>query len=657
VLMSVVDRVDGAGDIATIDAMRSIAEEQAAAVGVLTNQKAALEEQVQQQQQSLEQYRQQLQEALKQQRGQEQENHQSVNPKNPTTVSGGGSMASSPLSRASMTEELQYSRVLAEGRATELYELQMIVTALESEREIVMEERAAAVEAARAAKDKLVQATAVMDGLRKRVGELELLLEEQNVSKQNRHTKVQSKSRSSSDDNNHDAHDDDDNDGASGGASGGDVGREAANMGEMSRLRIVEKELTDALSAAEAAVEWHTQRAATIANEHVEELNAAVKAAMEDGRAEGWREFAAAESKTEAKVSMPTAVAAATPATATEIAGEMTEAVVAAAEAKRTAVVERKARETAETEAGELRNCVATLKEKLHIATTIKAEFQSRLSDREVALAESESVVEELQKRCDSFARKAANLALTQEEQRQCCSAMAEELAAVRAVEANRAAEEGRIEAKRAAAEAAAREAGRKEVEEEAAAELERNGAAASRSAQAAAAAEALAESLREDLVRHQRQDRAWKERVFEERDAMYAANRDLSNRLASLQRSLDAATAELQGLRTALAVARQEVAVAKAAGRREAETTQETETRAVARAVRLANQQAATASQAAIEGREEAGEAKAMVVAAVAAAATGAAAEESQRSKKESVMVAELREALQEKQREVHRV
>jgi hypothetical protein len=657
VLMSVVDRVDGAGDIATIDAMRSIAEEQAAAVGVLTNQKAALEEQVQQQQQSLEQYRQQLQEALKQQRGQEQENHQSVNPKNPTTVSGGGSMASSPLSRASMTEELQYSRVLAEGRATELYELQMIVTALESEREIVMEERAAAVEAARAAKDKLVQATAVMDGLRKRVGELELLLEEQNVSKQNRHTKVQSKSRSSSDDNNHDAHDDDDNDGASGGASGGDVGREAANMGEMSRLRIVEKELTDALSAAEAAVEWHTQRAATIANEHVEELNAAVKAAMEDGRAEGWREFAAAESKTEAKVSMPTAVAAATPATATEIAGERTEAVVAAAEAKRTAVVERKARETAETEAGELRNCVATLKEKLHIATTIKAEFQSRLSDREVALAESESVVEELQKRCDSFARKAANLALTQEEQRQCCSAMAEELAAVRAVEANRAAEEGRIEAKRAAAEAAAREAGRKEVEEEAAAELERNGAAASRSAQAAAAAEALAESLREDLVRHQRQDRAWKERVFEERDAMYAANRDLSNRLASLQRSLDAATAELQGLRTALAVARQEVAVAKAAGRREAETTQETETRAVARAVRLANQQAATASQAAIEGREEAGEAKAMVVAAVAAAATGAAAEESQRSKKESVMVAELREALQEKQREVHRV
>ena len=121
----------------------------------------------------------------------------------------------------------------------------------------------------------------------KRVGELELLLEEQNVSKQNRHTKVQSKSRSSSDDNNHDAHDDDDNDGASGGASGGDVGREAANMGEMSRLRIVEKELTDALRAAEAAVEWHTQRAATIANEHVEELNAAVKAAMEDGRAEG----------------------------------------------------------------------------------------------------------------------------------------------------------------------------------------------------------------------------------------------------------------------------------------------------------------------------------------------------------------------------------
>ena len=97
VLMSVVDRVDGAGDIATIDAMRSIAEEQAAAVGVLTNQKAALEEQVQQQQQSLEQYRQQLQEALKQQRGQEQENHQSVNPKNPTTVSGGGSMASSPV--------------------------------------------------------------------------------------------------------------------------------------------------------------------------------------------------------------------------------------------------------------------------------------------------------------------------------------------------------------------------------------------------------------------------------------------------------------------------------------------------------------------------------------------------------------------------------
>ena len=360
-----------------------------------------------------------------------------------------------------MTEELQYSRVLAEGRATELYELQMIVTALESEREIVMEERAAAVEAARAAKDKLVQATAVMDGLRKRVGELELLLEEQNVSKQNRH-KVRSKPEAH-DDNNHDAHDDDDNDGASGGASGGDVGREAANMGEMSRLRIVEKELTDALSAAEAAVEWHTQRAATIANEHVEELNAAVKAAMEDGRAEGWREFAAAESKTEAKVSMPTAVAAATPATATEIAGEMTEAVVAAAEAKRTAVVERKAREAAETEAGELRNCVATLKEKLHIATTIKAEFQSRLSDREVALAESESVVEELQKRCDSFARKAANLALTQEEQRQCCSAMAEELAAVRAVEANRAAEEGRIEAKRAAAEAAARvQAGRR---------------------------------------------------------------------------------------------------------------------------------------------------------------------------------------------------
>ena len=37
-----------------------------------------------------------------------------------------------------MTEELQYSRVLAEY-ATELYELQMIVTALESEREIVME--------------------------------------------------------------------------------------------------------------------------------------------------------------------------------------------------------------------------------------------------------------------------------------------------------------------------------------------------------------------------------------------------------------------------------------------------------------------------------------------------------------------------------------
>ena len=311
----------------------------------------------------------------------------------------------------------------------------------------------------------------------------------------------------------------------------------------------------------------------------------------------------------------------------------MTEAAVAAAEAN----VQRWSSERHEKQQRRRLGSVtaATLKEKLHIATTIKAEFQSRLSDREVALAES-AVVEELQKRCDSFARKAANLALTQEEQRQCCSAMAEELAAVRAVEANRAAEEGRIEAKRAAAEAAAREAGRKEVEEEAAVELERNGAAASRSAQAAAAAEALAESLREDLVRHQRQDRAWKERVFEERDAMYAANRDLSNRLASLQRSLDAATAELQGLRTALAVARQEVAVAKAAGRREAETTQETETRAVARAVRLANQQAATASQAAIEGREEAGEAKAMVVAAVAAARSTLRCGSGRKSKKQ---------------------
>ena len=51
VLMSVVDRVD-AQRHRNVDAMQSIAEEQAAAVGVLTNQKAALEEQVQQQQQA-----------------------------------------------------------------------------------------------------------------------------------------------------------------------------------------------------------------------------------------------------------------------------------------------------------------------------------------------------------------------------------------------------------------------------------------------------------------------------------------------------------------------------------------------------------------------------------------------------------------------------
>ena len=131
-----------------------IAEEQASAVGTLTQQKAALEAANAQQEKQLELCRSELAAATasvnratttmqqqSQQSQQSQSRHQSTTTQQQQeevgSFGGGGDLSMVALSASSkerMNDELQYSRLLAEGRATEVYELQMVVTALEAER-------------------------------------------------------------------------------------------------------------------------------------------------------------------------------------------------------------------------------------------------------------------------------------------------------------------------------------------------------------------------------------------------------------------------------------------------------------------------------------------------------------------------------------------
>ena len=133
------------GSAATVAALQAMAEEQAASAGRLAQEKAVLEAELKDTKRVVDDLKEQVDHCIatsEKQQQQQQRRHGDGSAEQYGWNDHQKHSSSSDSNVGELNDVLTYSRLLAEGRATEVYELQMVVTALEAEKATLVEDRA-----------------------------------------------------------------------------------------------------------------------------------------------------------------------------------------------------------------------------------------------------------------------------------------------------------------------------------------------------------------------------------------------------------------------------------------------------------------------------------------------------------------------------------